>query len=212
MFITLCTEFPILREVAAAAGKPCAGLRRCQKPTWHRFSPKHLGYMWCGAHPAACRHRAFGRSPIGACRSPPDGRRTGILIWFATGNSQLQQYRCLITARAAPGRRRQQEQNRWLKGHGRRAACAPARVQWPERANRSVPRKLDFRVPRARRQMATGGVPGAPTFISYLRVSTDQQGVVSPNRRKFRQAGFRPAKRPASGNFPVFDGWRGAIR
>jgi hypothetical protein len=37
-------------------------------------------------------------------------------------------------------------------------------------------------------------------------------GVVSPNRRKFRQAGFRPAKPLASGNFPVFDGWRGAIR
>jgi len=32
------------------------------------------------------------------------------------------------------------------------------------------------RMPRAKRQMVTSGAPGAPSFISYLRVSTDQQG------------------------------------
>ncbi len=53
---------------------------------------------------------------------------------------------------------------------------------------------------RRRRQMACG-IPRRP-----------EMGGVSPNRRKFRQAGFRSAERPASGNFPVFDGWRGAIR
>jgi hypothetical protein len=32
------------------------------------------------------------------------------------------------------------------------------------------------------------------------------------NRRKFRQIGFRPAERPTSGNFPVLNGWWGAIQ
>lgn len=35
-------------------------------------------------------------------------------------------------------------------------------------------------------------------------------GVVSPNRRKFRRAESGCAERSAGGNFPVFDGWRGA--
>ena len=48
--------------------------------------------------------------------------------------------------------------------------------------------------------------------IGLIPETAAQIGVLSPNRRKFRQAGFRPPRPLASGNFPVFDGWRGAIR
>jgi hypothetical protein len=41
-----------------------------------------------------------------------------------------------------------------------------------------------------------------------IRPEMLQYGDVSPNRRKFRQAGCGSAGRPVSGNFPVFDGWR----
>jgi hypothetical protein len=55
--------------------------------------------------------------------------------------------------------------------------------------------------------------PGFPQPLPQRRwAEVGVLGGVSPNRRKFRWPGFRSSNTPTSGNFPVLDGWRGAIR